>query len=78
MFLPLSLLLILLRFDTIPLLHLFQAKRIRHQSLISRLLLLLDCEERVLPDLGLNVAGGVGILNGYEVFVGSTNLSTDG
>ena len=78
MFLPLFLLLILLRLDTIPFLHLSQAEGVRYKSLISRLLLLFDCEERVLPDLGLNVADRVGILNGDKVFMGSTDLSKDG
>lgn len=67
----LPILLIFLRlFDqTVLFLHGFEPERIRHQCLVGRLLLLFDCEKRVLPNFGSDIASGIGILNRNEVLV---------
>lgn len=58
--------------DTGLLLHGFQAKRVRHECLVGRLLLLLDSEQRILADLGRGIARVIRILDGNEALVGGT------
>lgn len=69
--------LLLLRLDTGTFLHLAQTKGVRHERLISSLLLLLDCEERVFTNLGSGITSGVGVLSGDEVLVRRANLWAD-
>ena len=68
--------LILLHLDASALLELSEAKGVRHESLVCRLLLLLDSEKGILTNLRGGVAKSVGVLRGNEVLVGSTNLCT--
>lgn len=66
--------LLVLVFDPGFLLHGLQPERVFHQLLQSRLFLLLDSKQWVLPDLCCGVSSVVGILNGNEVLVRSANL----
>jgi hypothetical protein len=67
-------LLVFLGLYAVTSLQLSQTKGVGHKCLISSLLLLLDGEERVLPDLGCNVTSRVGILDRNEVLVGCPEL----
>lgn len=58
--------------DSGLLLHGFQAKRVGHECLVGRLLLLLDSEQRILADLGRGIARVVRILDGNKALVGGT------
>lgn len=48
--------------------ELFEPKRVGHERLVGGLLLLLDRQQRVFPDLGRRVPGRVGVLKGGELF----------
>jgi hypothetical protein len=78
-FLPfLFLLLFLRRLDTVALLHFAQTQGIGHEGLIGGSFLLFDGQQRVLADLGCDIARCIRFLNGNEVFMRSTNLKTTG
>lgn len=67
--------LLLLRFNTIALLHLAEAERVSHEGLVRRLLLLLDGKKWILADLRRSIPRGVGVLSSNEVLVRGPNLS---
>lgn len=70
----LLILLVFLRLDPIALLHLAEAQRVAHESLVCGLLLLLDSQQRVFPNLRCCVPHGICILRRNEVLVRSTEL----
>jgi hypothetical protein len=73
-FLPFLLLFVLLRFDTVAFLHFSQTEWVRHERLVSRLLLLLDSEQWIFANFGCDITGGIRILDSNKVFMRGTNL----
>lgn len=73
-FLFLLVFLVLLWSDAVARLHLTKSERVGHECLVGGLLLLLDREERVLADLGGDVARRVRLLRRDEVLVRRADL----